>query len=170
MFMLPLGLPVKQPPICVSPPSCWQAADRNALAVSFQSDPQSFTPALAGFGLGLRQPLSRVPSVRAITVTLVSAALLLTLIGCGSDENDWLKQQDEAVKEQGDLGLLGGKPSDEDIRKACRFLQRNDWDYEYALEAAAMSIEFAMLKHLNAMQVVLGDDVQDYCEAKLVGS
>ena len=107
---------------------------------------------------------------RSIAVTLVAAVLLLTLIGCGSDENDWLKQQDEAVKEQGDLGLLGGKPSDEDIRKACRVLKRNDWDHEYALEAAAISLELAMLKHLDAMHVVLGDDVQDYCEAKLAES
>ncbi len=65
------------------------------------------------------------------------------------------------------MGLLGGKPSDEDIRKACRVLKRNDWDHESALEAAAISLELTMLKHLDAMHVVLGDDVQDYCEAKL---
>lgn len=65
---------------------------------------------------------------------------------------------------------LGGDLSNEDARKACLVLERNDWDQDYALADAASSLELGTVQHLNAMYSAMGSDVMEYCEAKLAES
>ena len=75
--------------------------------------------------------------------------------GCGANADD---------------DLPGGEVSGEDIRKARRVLERDDWAQGASLADAAASLELNTVKHPTGVYRILGKHVMERCGNKPVES